>query len=245
MDEKPQSGFRRDRFHLFQANKIRLQYCEDATARARDWHAHAPEHDWRKGEETVSSRVLFGTPQRDDPNRPWGYDQKPMVSVSWHDAEELCTRITSGSIAYRLPTEAEWEKAARGGLIGRRYPWGDEPPDETRCDFDRFDRFSIRPMRRFSPNDYGLYAMSGGVWEWTSDWYDAEYYRESPPEDPRGPAEGTAKVLRGGSWADCAEAVTVSFRMAREGSSWKTGTWGQHLAPNIGFRICRVEKPGR
>jgi sulfatase modifying factor 1 len=99
-------------------------------------------------------------------------------------------------------------------------------------------------MRRFPPNGYGLYAMSGGVWEWTSDWYDAESYRESPTGDPRDPEEGAAKVLRGGSWTDCAEAVTVSFRMARESSSWKTGEWGQHLAPNIGFRICRLERPG-
>jgi formylglycine-generating enzyme required for sulfatase activity len=234
----------KDRFALLEANKLRLQYDEDGTARARDWHSHIPEADPVSGEWIARSHATFGTPQRDDSSRPWTYDQKPMVSVSWHDAEELCSRITTGSIAYRLPTEAEWEKAARGGLIGARYPWGDEPPDETRCDFDRFDRFAIRPMRHFPPNGYGLYAMSGGVWEWTSDWYDAEYYRESPREDPRGPAEGTARVLRGGSWADCAEAVTVSFRMAREGSSWRTGSWGRHLAPNIGFRICRVETTG-
>jgi formylglycine-generating enzyme required for sulfatase activity len=243
--EGPRDQRRRDLFFLHEANKIRLQYCEDATTRARDWHAHAPEHEWVGGKGPISSRVLFGTPERDDPGRPWRYDQKPMVAVAWQEAEELCARITTESVAYRLPTEAEWERAARGGLIERRYPWGDEPPDETRCDFDRFEAFSILPMRRLPPNDYGLYAMSGGVWEWTSDWYDAESYRESPAEDPRGPAEGTAKVLRGGSWTDCAEAMTVSFRMARTSSSWRAAQWDQHLAPNIGFRLCRVERPGR
>lgn len=243
--EGAEAASQRGLFMLHQANKIRLQYGEDATTKARDWHAHAPDLQCRQGGKPVSPRDLFGTPERDDPNRPWTYDQKPMVSVSWQEAEELCTRMTTGSVTYRLPTEAEWEKAARGGRVGSRYPWGDEPPDASRCDFDRFDAFSIFPSRRFPHNDYGLYAMSGGVWEWTSDWYDAESYRESPFENPRGPAEGSARVLRGGSWADCAEAVTVSFRMAREATSWREGQWGGHLAPNIGFRLCRVEATGR
>lgn len=232
---------RRGLFALGSANKIRLRYCQDAASRARDWQAPAPEHPMAERDEEIPP----GAAQHDDPNRPRAYDERPMVSVSWQDAEDLCERITTEGIAYRLPTEAEWEKAARGGRIGSRYPWGDEPPDASRCDFDRFGAFSILPSHQFPPNDYGLYAMSGGVWEWTSDWYDAEYYRESPARDPRGPADGAARVLRGGSWADCAEAVTVSFRMARAGSSWRTGTWGGHLAPNIGFRLCRVEVPGR
>ena len=96
-------------------------------------------------------------------------------------------------------------------------------------------------MRTFPPNGYGLYAMSGGVWEWTADWYDASYYSMSPANDPTGPSEGRARVLRGGSWADCADAVSVSFRMARESRSWRDGTWGRHLAPNLGFRLCRTE----
>ena len=152
----------------------------------------------------------------------------------------MCARISSDAIRYRLPTEAEWEKAARGGLIGSPYPWGSELPSDDWCDFDRFDKFSILPMRRFAPNGYGLYAISGCVWEWTADWYDAMYYSDSEEVNPTGPPNGEAKVLRGGSWADCVEVVTVSFRMSRVAEHGQEG-WGGHFTPNVGFRICRVE----
>jgi formylglycine-generating enzyme len=231
-----------DNFHLLEANKIRLQYCEDATVHARDWHAHAPEHNWiRGGSEVVSSRVLFGEPAREDPRRPWRYNRKPMVSVSWQEAEELCEKISTLAVLYRLPREAEWEKAARGGLINQLFAWGSQPPTDERCDFNRFNDFSILPMRRFAPNGYGLYSMCGGVWEWTADWYDAQYYGESPTLNPTGPASGQEKALRSGSWADGPEAVTVSFRMSRSASSWRNQEWGGHFSPNIGFRLCRVE----
>jgi sulfatase modifying factor 1 len=235
-------------------NRIRLQYCEDQTQRAMDWHAHAPEQMWKAGTKTTSSRVLFGVPDRRDPSQPWGYDSKPMVYVEWDDAMKLCSRLSqpgganqpvpsdrgrtpSAAISYRLPTEAEWEKGARGGLVGRTYPWGDTPPTHQVCDFDRFDQFSVLPMKQFSPNDYGLYAMSGCVWEWTGDWYDAEFYAQSPPQNPRGPDGGKKRVVRGGSWSDCAEAVTVSFRMSLGGDGPPTVA-----NPNIGFRICREDR---
>jgi formylglycine-generating enzyme len=224
-----------------EANKIRLQYCEDATTKATDWHAHAPRHDWvNMGTGTaVDSWSLFGRPARDDPRRPWRYDRKPMVAVAWQDAQDMCARLTTSDVWYGLPTEAEWERAARGGLAGRTYPWGDEPPTPDRCDFDRFDEFAILPMRRLPPNGYGLYGMAGSVWEWTADWYDAQYYAASPASDPTGPPDGEEKVLRGGSWADCGSVVTASFRMSRGSKAWRDAGWGPHLAPNIGFRICR------
>jgi formylglycine-generating enzyme len=234
-------------FHLREENKIRLQYCEDATTRARDWHAHEPGLGFVNmgtGERNPVKNI-FGEPPREDPRRPWKYDRKPMVSISWQEAEEMCERISDSMLSYRLPTEAEWEKAARGGLINNPYPWGDAQPSESWCDFNRFDEFSILPMRRFPPNAYGLYAMSGCVWEWTSDWYDAQYYAESSSLNPTGPSTGSEKVLRGGSWSDCAEALTVSFRMSRGANSWRDGSWGHHFAPNIGFRLCRVERSAK
>jgi formylglycine-generating enzyme required for sulfatase activity len=164
---------------------------------------------------------------------------------------ELCNKLSNARVTYRLPTEAEWEKAARGGLAGKHYAWGDDLPTPDRCDFNRFDEFSIKPCRALPPNGYGLYAMCGSVWEWTLDEYDALGYAGAPaPTRPsvsyagKGPGKRIVdlpqRVLRGGSWADGAEACTVSFRMSRGSVSWRDAAWGAKLAPNIGFRIARV-----
>jgi formylglycine-generating enzyme required for sulfatase activity len=236
----PPQGFHAPTFHLHGENKIRLQYCEDLTTRARDWHSHAPGQTWRQGNQTQNAQELFGAPQRSDPKAPWRYGTKPMVAVSWQAAQELADHISTTEIRYSLPTEAQWEKAARGGLIGACHAWGDEPPAADNCDFGRFREFSVRPMTALPPNGYGLYAMNGCVWEWTRDWYDRDNYRESAEMDPAGPARGEEKVLRGGSWSDCADVVTVTFRMSRGSGSWREGQWGAHLAPNIGFRLCRT-----
>jgi formylglycine-generating enzyme len=239
---------RQDLFDLAQSSKIRLQYCEDATTHAVDWHAHAAHMGWQRGNQKVDPKDLFGEPPRTDPGLPWRYDAKPMVDVSWPEAQALCQRLSTDDVQYCLPTEAEWEKAARGGLAGRRYPWGDEPPGPERCDFARFEEFSVRPMREFPPNGYGLYGMAGSVWEWTADWYDALYYGQSPLRSPAGPAGGTQRVLRGGSWADCAEAVTVSFRMSMPVDDWRVAREKKlpfyRKNPNVGLRLCRKPAGG-
>jgi formylglycine-generating enzyme required for sulfatase activity len=238
--QPPSAEFDKPAFHLHEANKIRLQYCEDHTTAARDWHAHLPGQTWESGGGTVSSQELFGAPWRDEPDAPWQYDSKPMVAVAWQDVDDLSARLSTARLRYSLPTEAQWEKAARGGLIGARYAWGDATPTHDVCDFDRFREFSIRPMKSFPANGYGLYAVNGGVWEWTRDWYDRDYYRRSPRTDPEGPEKGQEKVLRGGSWADCGQAISVTFRASRGSQSWTAGEWAASLAPNIGFRLCRT-----
>jgi formylglycine-generating enzyme required for sulfatase activity len=222
-------------FILHNINKIRLQYCEDQTTRAVDWHAHLPEVA------ANPTRAGFGVPPRTDPTAPWSYENKPMVAAAWQDALELADRLSTKDVLYHLPTEAQWEKAARGGLIGGRHAWGEEPPDAERCDFNRFGAFSLLPMRTFPANGYGLYAMNGCVWEWVRDWYDRDYYRTAADRDPEGPAQGEERVLRGGSWSDCAEVVTVTFRMSRASAGWREGfRQGASPAPNVGFRLCRT-----
>ncbi|MCB9752371.1 MAG: SUMF1/EgtB/PvdO family nonheme iron enzyme [Myxococcales bacterium] len=213
--------------------KICLQYCEDRTTRARDWHAHDAHGRWRSQGRVVSSQELFGVPER-TADGPYRYAQKPIVALDWEVAAACGRALEVDVIAYRLPTEAEWERAARGCFPAARYPWGDAPPTAERADFDRFKEFSILPSRGLPPNDYGLYAMAGGVWEWCEDDYDARFYARSPARAPvcRLPEDAPRRehVIRGGSWADCEDVLRVSFRASSTGGS----------TPNIGFRLVRV-----
>ncbi len=218
--EEPRAGVPRPNSHAY---KILVRYCLDETLKPPDWDMPISQISLGENGESLKQ-----------------FDTKPMVAVLWEDIHALCERLSTATAQYRLPTEAEWEKAARGGLVQARYAWGNEPPDNQKCDYDHFGMFHIRRPRDFAPNGYGLYGMCGGVWEWTSDWYDAEYYRNSPLKNPTGPAEGEEKVLRGGSWADCAEAITVSYRMSWQ-AEWQ-GSYFHLMTPNIGFRLCRVER---
>lgn len=131
----------------------------------------------------------------------FAHTDKPVVGVSWDDAVAYC-RWLSAKInrSFRLPTEAEWERAARGGLEGKLYPWGDEPPSER--SYPGYDVETGGPERvgANEPNGFGLYGMSEGVHEWCSDFYDANYYQTSPERNPEGPRTGQRRASRGGSW---------------------------------------------
>ena len=128
-------------------------------------------------------------------------ERKPVVGVTWFDGVAYCEWLSSESgRSFRLPTEAEWEYAARGGRAGALFPWGDEPPSERAmigCDVETGGPARVGANE---PNGFGLYDMSEGVHEWCSDYYDYNYYRCSPERNPQGAAAGERRASRGGSW---------------------------------------------
>jgi len=137
---------------------------------------------------------------------PVGRGSHPVVLVHYEDAQSYC-EWTSGvqRRLVRLPTEAEWEKAARGGIEGRRYPWGNEIDSSngnylTDPSVKRLR--STRATGTYEPNNFGLYDMAGNVWEWVSDWYGADYYGQGDARDPHGPPSGSMRIVRGGSWVN-------------------------------------------
>jgi len=128
---------------------------------------------------------------------------RPVTGVTWTAADAYCRWVSK-----RLPSEAEWEKAARGA-DGRTYPWGNEEPTFKLANYDKpvaynFYSDSLRPVDSYEAgkSPYGVYDMAGSVSEWVADWYDEQYYATSPTSNPQGPARGQQKVLRGGSFGD-------------------------------------------
>ncbi len=159
--------------------------------------------------------------------RPFAYEcpTLPVTSVSWFDAVDYCRWLSRRwDMALRLPTEAEWEFAARGGLEQKPYPWGAEPV-ASRPHYAGRWRNGPEPIATSEPNGYGLYDMCENVHEWCSDWYDPRYYSVSPVENPQGPATGTRRASRGGAWrhhikiARCAarSSIPPEFRYADYG----------------------------
>lgn len=220
-DEEPVHALILDDFYIDQYEVTNSQYalCEatglcDSTT------------DTSAYESSYARRSYYGNPE---------YADYPLINVNWDEANKFCEWRGA-----RLPTEAEWEKAARGGLEGNHYPWGDETPvceigarNGARFDDnDACNNTDTVKVGSYSPNGFELYDMAGNVWEWVSDFYDENYYLSSPAHNPAGPEEGMYPVIRGGSWNSSSDHLIVSDRLFNDP---KSGSF------NIGFRCVRTD----
>ena len=218
---------------------------------AHDLPPEAPQHTVRISQPfylaacEVTNREFFEVVQ---PDQSAGEAQAasadhPVTNVTWDQAHQFCEQLSSladeeaAGRRYRLPTEAEWEYACRGG-DAKPYKWrskrrdGDESGDAAGI----LPPLSVRAVGSFAPNAFGLYDMRGNVWEWTADWFDRNYYSRSPEVDPQGPEQGHIKVIRGSSWTFVGEGCKISYPMM---PPWKAN-------PFVGFRVvCELVHPER
>lgn len=210
-DERPRHGVQVGAFSLdrYEVTNVRFQAC------VRAGKCKAPA--------LTSSHLranYFENPE---------FNDYPVIFVDWSQANAFCS-FAGG----RLPTEAEWELAARGPEPSTRtFPWGNEPPDCSKANMGGSgscvgdtDRVGRRPD---GASVFGAHDMAGNVWEWVADWYDASYYAKAPGSNPTGPKSGTLKVMRGGCWVSGADSLRVSCRKAELPTTW---------AYNVGFRCA-------
>jgi len=212
-------------FHLYVPAETRTSALR---VQGAEWWLQIPGASWRTpkgpGSEAVGSH--------------------PVVHVSWNDA--IAFAAWAGK---RLPTEAEWEYAARGGLEQALYPWGDDFPTGRSARANIFEGVfpahdtgedgytGTAPAESYDPNRFGLYNMVGNVWEWTADWFGIDHER-GPTSDPTGPPEGTSKAIRGGSYL-CHDSYCNRYRVSARTAATPDSSTG-----NTGFRLVRDGSTG-
>jgi len=228
------------------------QGCQEGDPDCRDWER--PRHTVRitrelwfgRTEVPVAAYRRFadetGRELGEGPvfNSDWSKLDHPIVRVGWKQAAAYCTWAGG-----RLPTEAEWEYAARAGRTAALYPWGDEI-DRSRANYgteeccsgvaegaDRWEHTS--PIESFPANDWRLHDVSGNVWEWVADWHADGYYAQADEADPQGPETGETHGVRGGAWDDAPWALRISNRNRAHRPDWRY--------PHVGFRCVLDEAP--
>jgi sulfatase modifying factor 1 len=158
----------------------------------------------------VSATSSPAPPFWNDPN--FSHPAQPVTGVSWYEAVRYCDWLsTQTGRRFRLPSEAEWERAARGSIEQRKFPWGDDPP-QSLPDYTKRWQDGPDPVAGYAPNAFGLYDICDNVHEWCSDWYDPNYYGVSPGRNPHGLENGQRKASRGGSWRHHIKVARCSAR---------------------------------
>jgi len=206
--EGPAGNLHEGRFALIPAGEF-LMGCETGRDEEKPVHRvwvdafemavfQARNRDWA----TFMEATRHPAPKHwSDPD--FSQPDQPVVAVNWIEAAKYCDWLTKLSRQrYRLPTEAEWERAARGGREGELYPWGDTPPGGWPEYLSRWggEVNGPLPVGQGTPSAYGLYDIGENVHEWCADWFDKDYYAVSPARNPQGPAAGMRRASRGGSW---------------------------------------------
>ena len=186
---------------------------------------------WRDGDSWKKKNGIYWKHDVKGNLRPSSEYNHPVIHVSWNDATEYCKWLSKKTGKnFRLPTEAEWEYAASGSNKSRGYTYaGSNDLDEVAW-YEFNSGSKTHPVGQKEPNELGLYDMSGNVWEWCNDWYDPDYYKNSPGNNPKGPSSGSYRVLRGGSWGNVRQGCRVANRGRSNPSNQLSG---------LGFRLAQ------